>query len=112
MLPIEPIPTAILLLTIGALMALSVLLSGHGVQYAVLTRTQPTLTVGGWRQSEPASITEDMDRLVASGAPVYAVQEDLEERGLASLTLRAGVKTIKRAGLVDLYETADQIWHW
>ncbi len=97
---------------VGAGANLNVLLSGHGVQYAVLTRPQPTLSIGSWKQSEPACITQDMDRLVASGTPVYAVEEDLQERGLGSLPLRDGVRTVKRAGLVDLYEQVDQVWHW
>ncbi|AFT71312.1 hypothetical protein B5T_03044 [Alloalcanivorax dieselolei B5] len=91
---------------------LQVLLSGHGVQYAVLHQRQPPLTLGSWQQSQPAELLRDLTNLTESGVPVYAVREDLEERGLAHLPLQAGIELLGRAALVELYEQVDQIWQW
>ncbi|MGB1762933.1 DsrE family protein [Alloalcanivorax xenomutans] len=91
---------------------LQVLLSGHGVHYAVLNQRQPPLILGTWKQSQPAELVRDLTNLTESGVPVYAVREDLEERGLAGLPLQAGVELVSRAGLADLYERVDQIWQW
>ncbi|WP_101675103.1 DsrE family protein [Alloalcanivorax mobilis] len=91
---------------------LMVLLSGHGVYYAVARQRQPALAVAGWQQSQPANVPRDIANLVESGVPVYAVQDDLEERGLAHLALQNGVQPVSRRAIADLYEQADQIWQW
>lgn len=91
---------------------LMVLLSGHGVHYAVLRERQPVLGLASWRQSQPAELPRDIANLVESGVPVYAVQDDLDERGLGGLALRNGVRAIARRALPDLYEEADQVWQW
>lgn len=91
---------------------LSVLLTGHGCYYGLLNNRQPTLQLGEWRQQQPADISRDIDNLVNSGVPVYVVQEDLEARGLFAQPLRKGVAAVPRNTLPELYEQADQVWHW
>ncbi|MFA5631108.1 MAG: hypothetical protein WC997_06330 [Porticoccaceae bacterium] len=91
---------------------LMVLLSGHGVHYAVLNERQPALGLGAWQQQQPSEIPRDISNLVNSGVPVFVVRDDLEERGLARLPLREKVEPVSRDSLPDLYEQADQIWHW
>ena len=89
-----------------------VLLSGHGVQYAVLKQRQPALSISKWQQTQPADVPKDIKNMVDKKVPVFAVEEDLIERGLDQLPLTEGVVKIKRAELVELYELADQVWHW
>lgn len=96
----------------GAGADLSVLLSGHGAHYAVQQQRQPPLSVGGWQQREPAELTRDISGLVAKGAQVFVVREDLELRGLADLPVCNGVEVIGRENLPGLYNQVDQIWHW
>lgn len=91
---------------------LMVLLSGHGVHYAISRERQPALTLGTWRQTQPAELPRDIANLVESGVPVYAVQDDLEERGLGGLKLQNGVRPVARRAVAELYEEADQVWHW
>ena len=91
---------------------LTVLLSGHGVYYATQQQTQPALNVAGWSQTQPANLPRDLSNLLESGVPVYAVSEDLEERGLERKSLLKGVQAVSRQGLVNLYESVDQIWQW
>lgn len=96
----------------GAGGQLTVLLGGHGVYYGLQSRPQPALTVGSWQQTQAANLPRDLSNLVASGVPVYAISEDLEERGLSSTDLNNGVLAISRQELLNLYEAADQIWQW
>lgn len=91
---------------------LMVLLKGHAVHYAVLTGRQPPLTLGNWQQQQPAELHRDISGLVESGVAVYAVEDDLIERGLAGLPLQGGVQAIPRTRIPALYEQADQVWHW
>lgn len=91
---------------------LAVLLSGHGVQYAVQRRRQPALKLAGWQQTEPADITRDVANLIEQGVPVYAIREDLAERGLDDLPTLSGIRVISRSDQVSLYEQADQVWQW
>ena len=96
----------------GAGADLGVLLSGHGVHYAVQSQRQPALRIGDWQQTQPAELTRDVDNLLEKGVAVYVLREDLQERGLSDLPLRNGTEVIGRDGLVDLYESFDQIWQW
>ena len=96
----------------GAGADLEVLLSGHAVHYAVQSKRQPPFDLGGWCQSQPADLTQDIGRLTEKGVPVYALHEDLEERGLADLPVLPGIEVIKRSSVVALYDKADQVWHW
>jgi sulfur relay (sulfurtransferase) DsrF/TusC family protein len=96
----------------GAGANLKVLLSGSGVEYAVQKAAQPALSIGAWQQSQPADITRDIGRLVDKDVPIYAVEEDLAQRGLDPLLVNAGVSVIKRGELATLYQSVDQVWHW
>jgi hypothetical protein len=96
----------------GAGADLMVLLGGHAAQYATLTRRQPALHLGGWRQTEPADLPGDLVGLLRSGVPVYVIAEDLAERGLDGSALIEGVVSISRDGVPSLYEQANQVWQW
>jgi len=112
---VEEQDDAILWLTRSMLSAggdLMVLLTGHAVHYAVLTRRQPALILGEWRQTEPAEIHRDIAGLVEGGVPVYAVLEDLQDRGLEKLEVQSHVQIVSRQQIPSLYEQADQVWHW
>ena len=97
---------------VGAGADLQVLLTGHGVQYVTQTQAQPALKLGDWQQRQPADLTQDIGRLVNKGIAVYALREDLEERGLADLPTQTGVEVIGRDALPGLYESVDQVWQW
>lgn len=96
----------------GAGAALSVLLAGHAAFYAVQQRRQPALALAGWRQSEPACVIDDLDALTAAGVAVFVVREELAERGLSDLPVRAGIEVVDRSALPQLYESVDQVWQW
>ena len=97
---------------VGAGADVQVLLTGHGVQYVTQSQAQPALTLGAWQQRQPADLTQDIGRLVSKGIAVYALREDLEERGLAKLPIQPGVDVISRDALAGLYDSVDQVWQW
>ena len=90
---------------------LSVLLRGSAVSY--LARQEcPALVIGGVGVNHPARPNEDIGRLLSKGVRVFAVSEDLEERGISSENCIGGVQMIRREDVAGLLEDYERIWHW
>ena len=96
----------------GAGADLAVLLRGNAVNYAALGQDAAGLAFGGWRQTQPPRIGDDITSLVAKGVAVYVVAEDLAERGLGPSDILNGVERVGRDGLPKLLGSYDQVWHW
>ncbi|MGH8243805.1 MAG: hypothetical protein ACRETY_10695 [Steroidobacteraceae bacterium] len=88
------------------------LLTGNAVCYAVKNQRAPALVLGGWTQSHAADLSEDVAALAAKGVPLYAVEEDLEERGLVDAKRIEGMKAVSREDLPGLFEEYPRIWKW
>lgn len=97
---------------LGAGANMEVLLGGNCACYAVMSQRQPALKLGNWQQTEPAEIRRDIDNILAKGAPIYVVREDLAERGLSEAAVHPGISIISRKDLPAIYEKADQVWQW
>ena len=96
----------------GAGADLGVLLRGNAVNYAALGQDAAGLTFGDWSQTQPLRIGDDVSSLVAKGIAVYALAEDLAERGLGAGDIINSVERVERARLPQLLAGYDQIWHW
>jgi hypothetical protein len=91
---------------------LEVLLAGSAVNYAVLGQDASGLAFGDWRQTEPPRIEEDLARMVSKGIPIFAVADDLADRGLMDAPLVKGVRRINRADVPRLMSVNDRVWRW
>jgi sulfur relay (sulfurtransferase) DsrF/TusC family protein len=89
-----------------------VLLRGNAVNYACKGQDASGLAFGEKRQTQPPRIADDVAKVMAKGADVYIVEDDVAERGLERGDLIAGLKPVARAGLPKLFASYDQVWHW
>ena len=91
----------------------TVVLRGNAVNYAIAGQGAPGLTVGEWKQTQAPRMDRDVVDLIENRKiPVYVVEEDLAERGIASNELVSGVKPISRRALPGLFVEYDIVSHW
>ena len=91
---------------------ISILLRGNAVNYAVMGQDASGLSFGAVKMEVPPTLDKDVAALIAAQVPTYAVQEDLDDRGIRREELAEGLKIISRRELADLYDSHDSIWHW
>ncbi len=91
---------------------LSVLLRSNAVNYAVRGQDASGLSFGGVPLAVPPQLDHDVEALAKAGATVYAVQEDLSDRGIGSDELVAGVNLVNRSDLASLFDQHDAVWQW
>ena len=96
---------------LNAVADLNVLLRGNAVNYLVKQEC-PALTIGNTGINHPARPNEDIAKLREKGAQVYAIREDLDERGINSEGCIGGVDLISKADVGKLMEEHEQVWHW
>jgi len=89
-----------------------VLLRGPATAYAVAGQSVQPLRIGGVSTGQPPAIDEDLKRLVAQGVPVWAVQEDAEERGISPAEALPEVQWVSRAGVAGLFREAERVFAW
>jgi intracellular sulfur oxidation DsrE/DsrF family protein len=90
---------------------LDVMLRANAVNYLV-PQECPAVKIGTIGINHPARPNEDLARLQEKGVTVFAVREDLEERGLNLSNCLAGVKFIRRSDIALLMDDYTQVWHW
>ena len=96
----------------GAGAEIDVLLQGNAVNYTVRAQHVPPLGFGGHLQKRAPGLADEVAALIAGNAAVYAVVEDIADRGLASDELVGGVKQIRKAELPQLFDRFDGVWQW
>jgi hypothetical protein len=90
---------------------LSVMLRSNAVNYLVLQECPP-VKIGTIGINHPARPNEDIKRLQDKGVSVFAIRDDLEERGVNLANCLPGVNLIRRNDIALLLDDYDQVWHW
>lgn len=89
-----------------------VLLTQDAVNYALAGQDASGLGFGDWKQTQPPRIEDDLARMMGKGIGVYAVADDLDERGLADGATVKGVRRVSRGDLARLITSYDRVWQW
>jgi sulfur relay (sulfurtransferase) DsrF/TusC family protein len=89
----------------------SILLRGDAVNYALSNQDAQGLRFGA-RAVKGPDLVRDVKAIIAAKIPLYAVGEDLAERGIQSSLLIPGVEQIQRSGIARLVEAHDRILSW
>ena len=90
---------------------LAVMLRSNAVNY-LAPQECPQLKIGTIGINHPARPNEDIKRLQDKGVSVFAIREDIEERGLEISNCLPGVKLIRRGDVALLMDDYDRVWHW
>lgn len=88
------------------------LLKGSTANYAVRGQNASGLVFGTERQTRPPELAQDVSQVIAMGAKVYIVKEDVKERGLEAVRLINGLRWIGRAELARVISMYDSVWYW
>ena len=96
----------------GAGADLDVLLRSNAVNYGVKDQDASGLAFGAEKQTQPPQLADDVAKLMGKGVNVYAVAEDVADRGLERSELVDGLELIARADVAKLVGKYDQVWHW
>ena len=90
---------------------LSVLLRAGAVNY-LAPQECPALNIGGAGIKHPARPPDDIAKLLEKGVRVFAVREDVEQRGIDAATCVGGVELIRGGDIAALLDEHEQVWHW
>lgn len=91
---------------------MGLLLKGNAVNYTVKGQDASGLTIGTLPVPHPPKLDEDLKTLMGKGVPVYAVKEDLKDRGIPDQKLLDGVKVIPREEMPVIFAQYPHVLHW
>jgi len=91
---------------------MTLLLSEDAVNYAVRGQDGTGITIAGGTVQPGFLIETDLQSLQDSKIPVYAVKDDLEERGLSERDLIGGVKILRKDEFGKFVDQFDTVWNW
>ena len=89
----------------------AILLRGDAVNYALSNQDAKGLRFGA-RAVKGPDMVRDIKAIIAKKIPLYAVADDLAERGIQSSQVIPGVEQMKRSGIARLVEAHDRILSW
>ena len=91
----------------------AVVLRGNAVNYAVAGQKAPGLAIGGWEQTQAPRMDNDVIDLIANrNIPVYVIEEDLADRGIAHSELVPRVELLSVKMLPKRIAEYEIVSHW
>ncbi len=91
---------------------MTLLLSEDAVNYAVRGQDGTGIKIAGGTVQPGFLIETDLQSVQASNVPVYALREDVAERGIDEGELVKGVKLMSRRELGKFVDRFDSVWNW
>lgn len=91
---------------------MTILLSEDAVNYGVRGQEGTGIKIAGTPVQPGFLIETDVQSVQQAGIPVYAVREDLEERGLGQGDLVPGLKLLSRREYGRFVDQFDVVWNW
>jgi len=91
---------------------MNILLTGNAVNYAVKDQNTKSLHFGSGAIPHPSKFQDDISRFCKSGAHVFLLKDDAEERGIPQESIIPDVEYISRDQLARFIDKYDHVWHW
>lgn len=91
---------------------LTLLLREEAVNYALRGQEGTGIKIAGAVVQPGFLIETDLKSVTQSNIPVYAIREDLEERGIRDTELIQGVELLSKTGLGKFVAQFDTVWNW
>jgi sulfur relay (sulfurtransferase) DsrF/TusC family protein len=91
---------------------MTILLSEDAVNYGVRGQQGTGIKIAGAPVQPGFLIETDVQSVQDSKIPVYAIREDLEERGIREDELVKGITIMNRRELAKLVDQFDTVWNW
>ncbi len=91
---------------------LGLVLREDAVNYALRGQDGTNIKIAGVPIQPGFLIETDLKSLQQTNIPVYAIREDLEERGIKPEEVIDGVKLMSRRELGKLVDQYDTVWNW
>ncbi|MBI2152823.1 MAG: DsrE family protein [Candidatus Rokubacteria bacterium] len=91
---------------------LTLLLRGDAVNYAVRGQDGTGIRIAGTLVQPGFLIETDLKSVHQANIPVYAVREDLEERGIKKDELTEGVQLLSGKEMGKFVDQFDTVWNW
>jgi sulfur relay (sulfurtransferase) DsrF/TusC family protein len=92
--------------------SMSLLLREDAVNYAVRGQDGTGIKIAGTVVQPGFMIETDLQSVNQANVPVYAVREDLAERGVTPEDVISGVKLVSAKEIGRLVDQADIVWNW
>lgn len=92
--------------------SLTLLLREEAVNYAVRGQEGTGIRIAGAPVQPGFLIETDLRSVQQARIPVYAVREDLEERGIGAGDLIEGIQLLGRQELGRFVDQFDTVWNW
>ena len=91
---------------------MTILLTEDAVNYGVRGQEGTGIKIAGAPVQPGFLIETDVKSVQEAKIPVYALQEDLAERGIEQSELVSGVKLMSRRELGKFIDQFDTVWNW